>query len=119
MAMLRSLGWTSLTRRSPIMTSPPEAGSSPAMIESRVDLPQPEGPSSTRKPPSSSSRSTLERTSSAPKLLRTPLRERVAIPISFHRAGGDAGDHPALHQRKEHHHGGDRDHAAGGQHAPG
>ena len=59
MAMLRSLGCTLLTLRSPMKTSPPELGSSPAMIDSSVDLPQPDGPSSTRKPPSSSSMSIL------------------------------------------------------------
>ena len=79
MAMLRSLGCTSLTLRSPIRMSPPELGSSPAMIDKSVDFPQPDGPSSTRKPPSSTSMSILFSTSTAPKLLRTPLIDRVAI----------------------------------------
>ena len=36
---------TSLTRRSPIRSSPPLISSSPAIIRRVVDLPQPEGPS--------------------------------------------------------------------------
>ncbi len=45
--MSRSFGATSFTRRSPIRISPPEISSSPAIIRSVVDLPQPEGPTST------------------------------------------------------------------------
>ena len=47
MAMSRSLGGTSLTTRSPILTVPSLISSSPATIRSAVDLPQPEGPTST------------------------------------------------------------------------
>ncbi len=41
-------------------------GLEPAMVFSNVDLPQPEGPTSTRKPPSSISRSMPFSTSTAP-----------------------------------------------------
>ena len=52
MAMSRFFGGTPFTTRPPIATVPPEIGSSPATIRSRVDLPQPDGPTSARKAPS-------------------------------------------------------------------
>ena len=42
--MSRSFGGTSLTTRPPIAISPSVISSSPAIIRSRVDLPQPDGP---------------------------------------------------------------------------
>src|SRR5688572_25309568 len=50
--MSRSLGWTLLTTRPPISISPPVMFSRPAIILSSVDLPQPEGPTSTANSPS-------------------------------------------------------------------
>ena len=47
MAMSRSLGGTSFTRRSPMKMSPALASSSPAMSRSAVVFPQPDGPTST------------------------------------------------------------------------
>ena len=47
MAMSRSLGSTSFIRLSPMYRSPSEMSSSPATIRRVVDLPQPEGPTST------------------------------------------------------------------------
>lgn len=44
MAMSRSLGDTPVTSPPPMRMVPPVIGSSPAMQFSRVDLPQPEGP---------------------------------------------------------------------------
>ena len=44
MAMSRSFGGTLLTTRSPIRMSPCEICSSPAIIRSSVDFPQPDGP---------------------------------------------------------------------------
>ena len=55
MAMSRSFGSTSLTTLSPMRISPPEIVSRPAIIRSAVDLPQPDGPTSTRNSPSSMS----------------------------------------------------------------
>ena len=53
MAMSRSDGAKSFTRRPAMRISPPVMLSSPAIEFSRVDLPQPDGPTRTRKPPSS------------------------------------------------------------------
>ncbi len=66
MAMLRSRGVSALTTSPPISTSPPEISSSPAIILSRVDLPQPEGPTSAMNSPSSMDSETPWMTSSAP-----------------------------------------------------
>ena len=46
--MSRSFGGTSLTTSPPMRISPPVISSSPAIMRSSVDLPQPEGPTSTR-----------------------------------------------------------------------
>src|SRR5262245_28137489 len=52
MATSRSLGATSLTTRPSRVISPSETSSSPAIIRSSVDLPQPEGPTTMVKAPS-------------------------------------------------------------------
>src|SRR5918992_3902269 len=57
MAMSRSLGDRVLTTRSPIRMVPLEMSSSPATIRRAVDLPQPDGPTSTRNSPWAMSRS--------------------------------------------------------------
>ena len=57
MAMSRSAGSTWLTMRPPMSISPPVMVSSPATIRSSVDLPQPEGPTSTQNWPSPTSKS--------------------------------------------------------------
>jgi hypothetical protein len=46
MATSRSRGGRWLTTRSPILISPLEMSSSPAIMRSVVDLPQPDGPTS-------------------------------------------------------------------------
>src|ERR1700744_1313655 len=69
--MSRSLGWTLLTTRSPIEIVPEVMFSSPASIRSKVDLPQPDGPTSTTKAPSSIGIDTPFRTSKPPNDLRT------------------------------------------------
>ena len=56
MAMSRSLGGRSLTTRSPIEIVPALISSSPAIVRSAVDLPQPDGPTSTMNSPSATSR---------------------------------------------------------------
>src|SRR5205085_8807974 len=73
MAMSRSLGWTLLTTRSPIEIVPEVMVSSPASNRSRVDLPQPDGPTSTTNAPSSIGTVTPCRTSNPPTGLRTSL----------------------------------------------
>ncbi len=52
MAMSRSAGSISLTTRPPISMVPPVMVSSPATMRSSVDLPQPDGPTSTQNCPS-------------------------------------------------------------------
>jgi hypothetical protein len=52
MAMSRSFGETSFTTRSPIWIVPLVMSSSPAIIRNVVDLPQPDGPTSTMNSPS-------------------------------------------------------------------
>src|SRR5271169_2615912 len=69
--MSRSLGCTLLTTRSPIEIVPEVMFSSPASIRSKVDLPQPEGPTSTTNSPSSIGIDTPCRTSKLPNDFRT------------------------------------------------
>jgi hypothetical protein len=61
--MSRSFGGTSLTTVPPIRMSPSVISSSPAIMRSVVDLPQPEGPTSTTNSLSAMSRS-MPRTAS-------------------------------------------------------
>ncbi len=56
MAMSRSLGATSLTTRPPMDSVPALISSSPATIRNKVDLPQPDGPTSTISSPSAMSK---------------------------------------------------------------
>src|SRR5215208_8497905 len=69
--MSRSFGWTLLTTRSPIEMVPEVMFSRPASIRSKVDLPQPEGPTSTTNAPSSIGIDTPCRTSKPPNDFRT------------------------------------------------
>src|SRR6478735_6611905 len=77
--MSRSFGCTSFTTRSPIRISPPEISSSPAIMRSRVDLPQPDGPTRTQNSPSAMPMSTPWTTGVEPNDLCTPLRVTAAI----------------------------------------
>src|ERR1700737_3367730 len=80
--MSRSLGWTLLTTRSPIEMVPEVMFSRPASIRSRVDLPQPEGPTSTTNSPSSIGTVTPCRTSKLPNDFRTSriLTDDIRLP---------------------------------------
>src|SRR6266702_2481301 len=69
--MSRSFGWTLLTTRSPIEIVPEVMFSRPASIRSKVDLPQPEGPTSTTNSPSSIGIETPCKTSKLPNDFRT------------------------------------------------
>src|ERR1700744_2363392 len=69
--MSRSLGWTLLTTFSPIEIVPEVMFSSPASMRSRVDLPQPDGPTSTTNSPSSIGIDTPCSTSKFPNDFRT------------------------------------------------
>ena len=78
MAMSRLRGASSVTSRSPMRMRPLETPSSPAIIRSSVDFPQPDGPTRTMNSPSPISRSTSSTASTPPgKTLLTPSR---AIP---------------------------------------
>src|SRR5512145_769212 len=83
MAMSRSFGCRSFTTRPPIEISPALIGSSPAIMRSKVDLPQPEGPSSTTKLPSSILRSMPWITSRSPKLFLTLRTVTAAIALAL------------------------------------
>ena len=81
MAMSRSFGATLLTTRPPIAISPAVIVSSPAIMASSVDFPQPDGPTSTTNSPASTSRLMPFSTSTAPKLLLTLLTLSDAIQL--------------------------------------
>src|SRR5271154_5139579 len=85
--MSRLEGCRSLIVWPSMRISPALTVSSPAIVLSSVDLPQPDGPTRTRKPPLSKVRSMPLRISSAPKRLRNPSISRKAMFLSFHRAG--------------------------------
>src|SRR6478735_5113788 len=91
MAMSRSFGATSLTTRPPISTSPALGRSSPATMLSRVDLPQPDGPTSTVNSPLSMSRSISFNTSRLAYRFDSPRTLNAAMTTpSFHGPRGEA-----------------------------
>src|SRR5438270_7943968 len=69
-------------RRPSSQTSPASAYSSPAMIRSKVDLPDPDGPRKAMNSRCSSVRVTSSRTGVAPNALRTPLSSRLGNQLS-------------------------------------
>ena len=75
--MSRARGGRSLTTVSPIAISPSVIDSRPAIMRSRVDLPQPDGPTSTTNSPSRTSRSIPWITGTLPKTFCTL---RIAMP---------------------------------------
>src|SRR5580692_7338860 len=77
MAMSRSFGATELTILPSMRISPSLALSSPAIMASSVDLPQPDGPTSAMNSPVCASRSIPLRTSTEPK--RLVSRETVSV----------------------------------------
>src|SRR6516164_3236241 len=92
MAMSRSFGGTSLTTSPPIAMSPSVISSSPAIIRSVVDLPHPDGPTSTTNSWSAMSRS-MPRTASTSSYRFTTLRKLTsAMSSALCRAGGQPGD---------------------------
>ena len=66
MARPRCLAGRVLTIRPPISISPEVMSSSPAIMRSSVDFPQPEGPTSTTNSPSAMSREMSLSTGTAP-----------------------------------------------------
>src|SRR5262245_36962492 len=117
MAMSRSRGRTSLTSLPSISIRPLSMSSSPAMVRSSVDLPQPEGPTSTANSPEETLRSMPRSTSTGPKRLCSPwmVSSAMAALSPLDRAHRDAAHQEALHgchreedrQGAEHRHGGD------------
>src|SRR4051812_14475102 len=80
----------------PIEIVPEVIGSRPQIMRSRVDLPQPEGPTNTMNSPCSMARSTPWITATLPNDLATPESSIAAIDILSHcrrpqNAGMDAG----------------------------
>src|SRR5216683_3664998 len=97
--MSRSFGGTSLTTSPPIMISPSVISSSPAIIRSVVDFPQPDGPTSTTNSWSAMSRS-MPRTASTSSYFFTTLRNVTsAMSSTLCRTGGQAGD-VVVHQER-------------------
>src|SRR4026208_164663 len=116
MAMSRSRGRTSFTSLPSISIVPFSMSSSPAMVLSRVDLPQPEGPTSTVNSPDETWRLTPRSTSTGPKRLCSPRITTSAMTGSSRDgAHGDAAHQETLHGRyhnedrhgPEHRHGSD------------
>src|SRR5512134_2406908 len=110
MAMLLAAGGRWVTSRPAISITPPLGSSSPATSRSSVDLPHPEGPTTTTSAPSSISRSMSRSTSTAPKRLPTPRRATAPKPrLPLRRAGGEPGDDLALEEenQRNHRHGDD------------
>src|SRR5215467_3856702 len=91
--MSRSFGGKSLTTRSPIVISPAVISSRPATIRRVVDLPHPDGPTSTMNSLSRMWRLTsLTAWTSSYFLFRSfIITWAMASPLAFHRAG-QAGD---------------------------
>src|SRR4249920_1170004 len=85
--MSRSFGERLFTRRPPIAISPLLIVSSPAIMLSRVDLPQPEGPTRIKNSPSSTSMLIPLSTSTEPKRLITFLIESAPMLSAFDGAG--------------------------------
>src|SRR3954471_11624055 len=114
MAMSRSAGSTALTMRPPISISPPVMLSSPATMRSSVDLPQPEGPTSTQNWPSPTSNSMPLMASNPPAEVLWTLRSAtLAISALLLGLAWSAPEQP-LH---EHHHRARRQHRQdGGRH---
>ena len=79
MAMSRLAGGRWFTMRSPIAIVPPVTASSPATILSKVDLPQPDGPTSTTNSPSAMSTLTPCRICTAPNAFDTSRIATCAI----------------------------------------
>src|SRR5262245_18768119 len=110
MARLRSRGARSLTRLPPITMSPEVMSSSPTIIRSNVDFPQPDGPTRIMNSPSSTSIDTsFTAGNPSPYCLTMFFISMAAIGSTLHCAGGQTGDDSALEQQDDddHWHGDD------------
>src|SRR5262245_23112282 len=82
MATSRALGGSWLTTRSPMRISPPVMFSRPAIMRSSVDLPHPDGPTSTTNSRSAISIDTPCRICAVPNDLRTSRQVTLAKALS-------------------------------------
>src|SRR4029079_13257182 len=95
--MSRSFESTSFTGLPSMATVPAVISSRPASMRRSVDLPQPEGPTSTMNSPSRMSNEMPWMTFVAPKAFSTLWNETDAMVTScLHGAGGESGLHVAL-----------------------
>src|ERR1700712_1231859 len=95
MPMPRSLGSSQVTFLPEMKICPSEISSRPARQLSSVDLPQPDGPSSTRNSPIPTSRLSPSRTRTEPKFSDRFFTETlVCTALPLYRPGGDAADEP-------------------------
>src|SRR4051812_7131820 len=99
--MSRSFDSRSLTTLLSIAISPSLISSRPASMRSNVDLPQPEGPTSTTNSPSAMSKLMPWMTLNLPKFFCTLRKETEAMAwvlegSALDGAGGEAGHHVAL-----------------------
>src|SRR3954453_8842603 len=114
MARLRSRGARSLTFLPPMTMSPEVMSSRPTIIRSRVDFPQPDGPTRIMNSPSWTSMLTsFTAGEPAPLCLAMFPMSMEAIRSPLHRAGREAGDDLALEQQ-DNDDDRDRDHHGGG-----
>src|SRR5688572_2638114 len=90
--MSRSFESRSFTTRPSIAIFPPVMSSRPASMRSSVDLPQPEGPTSTMNSPSAMSSEIPWRTLVLPKSFLISVKATEAN-LCLYRAGGEAGNH--------------------------
>src|SRR3954468_1859288 len=104
MDRFRSRGALSLTRSPPIIMSPEVMSSSPTTIRSRVDFPQPEGPTRITNSPSLMSRLTsFTAGKPSPYFLTMFLSwiSDMSAPSALDRTVGEAGDDLPLEQQHE------------------
>src|SRR5580698_8435590 len=111
--MRRSFGSAHVMSSPPISMEPSVTSINPAMLCSKVDLPQPDGPSSTTNSPAFTSRSSDSMTVFAPssmRRLRTDTFDTLVMPLSlglpFDCARSDAAHKPAARNEvdRERHH---------------
>src|SRR2546423_6793482 len=94
--MSRSFDSTSFTTLPSMAMVPSVMSSRPASMRSKVDLPQPDGPTSTMNSPSSIWKSMPWMTLVEPKAFWMFWNATVAMASALHRAGREPADHVAL-----------------------
>src|ERR1051325_3006576 len=98
----RSRGAFSLTRVPPITMSPEVMSSSPTIMRSRVDFPQPDGPTRIMNSPSAMSMLTsFTAGKPSPYFLTMFFMSIDAMRSPLHCAGGQAGDDLALEKQDD------------------